>query len=117
MHSTKKFARLAAVGIASAGLVVSANTSATAVGWPGAFAYTNHTATVRADKTTSSAKLDTIPGDEGRKCGVSDCRTHRGGSYTCWSGGPRGNTWVAVLHHGSRLGWVAAKCVTFQRFE
>lgn len=52
-----------------------------------------------------------------RLCGVSDCEAHAGGSYTCWSGGPKGNTWVTVLYNGSHLGWVAEKCVNFGRIE
>lgn len=109
---------LAAVAaMAGALLVATSATPATAEGWPGAFAYTNHTATVRADTSTSSAKLDTIPGDEGRQCVSESCVTKTGGSYTCWTGGPSGRTWVAVLTKNGRLGYVAAKCVTFQRFK
>ncbi len=114
-----RFARplTAVAAIASASLIVTSTPASAEDSWPGAFPYRGHTATVRAATNTGSAKLDTIPDLQGRQCVSNTCATKTGGSYTCWSGGPSGKTWVAVLTKNGRLGYVAAKCVTFGRFK
>jgi hypothetical protein len=108
---------MAVAGAVATAVLMPMSTPASAVGWPGAYAYDDRTATVRAAPNTGAASLDTIRDNDGRKCVLSNCGTGTGGSYTCWSGGPRGNTWVAVYTSGGRHGFVAAKCVTFQRYE
>ncbi|MGW1374110.1 hypothetical protein ACWD6P_07470 [Streptomyces sp. NPDC002446] len=87
------------------------------VEWGGVFTHPKHAATLRAERSSASASVGTIAKNSERKCARSDCQLKTGSSYTCWSGGPQGKTWVAVLNAQNRLGWVAARCVTIQRIE
>ncbi|TWG04753.1 hypothetical protein FHX80_113224 [Streptomyces brevispora] len=88
----------------------------TAAGWPGVWPYNGHTATVRASRSTGAAKVGTVT-SSGRKCAENLCQAYSGGSYTCWSGGPSGNSWIGVLDSSNRVGWVAAKCVGVSRWS
>ncbi|MBO0917282.1 hypothetical protein [Streptomyces laculatispora] len=90
--------------------------TATARTWPGVWPYNGHTATVRASRSTGAAKTGTVT-SAGRKCSEDLCQAYSGGSYTCWSGGPSGNSWIGVLDSKNRLGWVAAKCVGVSRWS
>ncbi|GAA2644348.1 hypothetical protein GCM10010307_48580 [Streptomyces vastus] len=70
-----------------------------------------HPFSIRASASTSSAKIATVRDADIRvPCTTTPCTGKDGGSYTCWSGGPRDNVWLKVKL-GSRLGWVAGRCV------
>ncbi len=87
--------------------------------WGGAFAFREHSANVRAQASTGSERIDTMVWrDGGRRCYQSECTSVPGGSYTCWSGGPTGNRWIAVYNKTrTRVGWIAQRCAMFERIE
>lgn len=69
-----------------------------------------HSVNVRSSTSTGSTKVDTIGSCGTRKCYYETCDKITGGSYTCWSGGPSGNTWV-TLNIGGTKRYVAHECV------
>lgn len=117
MKTTRKLARITATGVATLGIVTAMGATATTAGAvaadrAGVWAVDGHSFTIRADASTSSAKLATIS-NPGTKiaCTHTPCvRNSSGGSYTCWRGGPSDNDWLKVVW-GNRSGWVAAACV------
>ncbi|WP_028802886.1 hypothetical protein [Streptomyces sp. 142MFCol3.1] len=112
MRSARKFARLAAIGAASAGLAFSFGPTASAAEQAGVWMRDGHAFTIRTSASTTAAKIVTVTSPDTRvPCTTTPCtRNNSGGSYTCWSGGPRDNDWVKVRWAG-RTGWVAIMCV------
>lgn len=117
MHSTKKFARLAAVGMASLGLVATLSSTASAEDVrAGVWVKDGHAFSIRTSPSTTASRIATISNPDTRvPCTTTNCtRDNSGGSYTCWSGGPHDNDWLKVRWAG-RTGWVAALCVEVGR--
>lgn len=109
--------RIAAVGAASLGLVISASSMASAdTVRAGVWMKSGHYFNIRASASTSSATVHTITDPKARvPCTTTGCtRNSNGGSYKCWSGGPSGNDWLKVKWDG-KTGWVAAACVEVGR--
>jgi hypothetical protein len=76
----------------------------------------SHAVTVRDARSTTSTKVGTIKAHDSLGCvGDTSCTIKTGGSYTCWSGGPSGNTWVHVLWGDTYPAWVARECVSIGR--
>ncbi|MFJ2888779.1 hypothetical protein ACIO53_22315 [Streptomyces sp. NPDC087305] len=111
MRTSSAIKRLAVLGMASIGLVVSLGSAASA-DQAGVWMTDGHSFKIRSSASTSSTVLYSIT-DSGTRvpCTTTPCtRDNSGGSYTCWSGGPSGNDWVKVSW-GGKTGWVAILCV------
>ncbi|MFH9979874.1 hypothetical protein ACH4ND_11590 [Streptomyces sp. NPDC017179] len=127
INSTRKFIRLAAVGVASAGLVVSMTTTATAntdaatgsvaaQEWGGGW-NNQRDVTIRESPTTTSKAVGTLKKGKIVKCWVAGCSgTHNGGAYKCTSTSPTEKDWHEVLWNGKKA-WAASRCLEWGRVE
>jgi hypothetical protein len=111
MRKSSAIKQLAALAMASMGIVVSMSSTASAE-QAGVWMKDGHYFKIRSSASTSSTSLHTITDSRTRvPCTTTPCtRNNSGGSYTCWSGGPAGNDWVKVRWDGI-TGWVAVLCV------
>lgn len=111
MRKSPTVKRLAALGLASTGLLFSMSSAASA-DQAGVWMKDGHGFTVRSTTSTSSRVVHTVTDPHFRvPCTTTPCtRENDGGSYRCWNGGPSGNDWVKVKIDGT-TGWVAVLCV------
>ncbi|MFE2068524.1 SH3 domain-containing protein [Streptomyces sp. NPDC059467] len=125
MHSARKFIRLAAVGVASVGLAVSMNASATAAGettvrataqeWGGGW-NDQRDVSIREKPSTTARKVGTLKKGQIVKCWVSGCSAVDGGSYKCTSTSPTENRWHEVRWNGKKA-YAATSCLEWGRVE
>ncbi|WP_148000016.1 hypothetical protein [Streptomyces sp. uw30] len=130
MHKARKFARLAAVGVASVGLVVTMNSSATAdvgtaatadaltfsaAGWDwGGGSNDDRDVSIREKPSTTSRKVGTLKKGKIVKCWVAGCSAVDGGSYKCTSTSPTEKRWHEVRWNGKKA-YAATSCLTWGR--
>ncbi|MFJ8004440.1 SH3 domain-containing protein [Streptomyces fagopyri] len=126
MSRTAMAARLAAVGIASLGLVATMNSaasaapeagrvSATAQEWGGGWNDTRDV-TIREKPSTTARKVGTLTKGDRVKCWVSGCSSVTGGTYKCTSGSPTEKQWHEVRWAG-RKAYAATRCLEWGRVE
>ena len=127
MYRARKFARLAAVGVASVGLVGSMSAAATAdtgtgtraaavQEWGGGW-NNDRDVSIREKPSTSASKVGTLKKGKIVKCWVAGCSgTHNGGSYKCTSSSPSEKDWHEVQWNGKKA-WAASRCLEWGRVE
>ncbi|MFE7166947.1 hypothetical protein [Streptomyces sp. NPDC057616] len=127
MHKARKFARLAAVGVASVGLVASMNavatadagtvkpTAAAAQEWGGGW-NNDRDVSIREKPSTTARKVGTLKKGKIVKCWVSGCSAVDGGNYKCTSSSPTEHRWHEVRWNGKKA-YAATSCLEWGRVE
>ncbi|MFC5217859.1 hypothetical protein [Streptomyces coerulescens] len=133
MYNTRKFARLAAVGLASVGLVATMNGAATAAPgttaraadaltisaaaqeWGGGW-NNDRDVSIREKPSTTSRKVGTLKKGKIVKCWVAGCSAVDGGSYKCTSTSPTEKRWHEVRWNGKKA-YAATRCLEWGRVE
>ncbi|MET9764673.1 hypothetical protein ABZ016_37340 [Streptomyces sp. NPDC006372] len=122
-----KITRLAMVGIASVGLMVTMNSGASAApvssagtvtvqDWGGGWSDVRDVS-IREKPSTTARKVGTLKKGKIVKCWVAGCSgTHNGGAYKCTSSSPTEKDWHEVRWNGKKA-WAASRCLEWGRVE
>ncbi|MEU0070573.1 hypothetical protein ABZ027_13690 [Streptomyces sp. NPDC006332] len=127
MYKARKFARLAAVGVASVGLAFTMNGAATAdtatvkaapataQDWGGGW-NNDRDVSIREKPSTTARKVGTLKKGKIVKCWVAGCSAVDSGSYKCTSSSPTEKRWHEVRWNGKKA-YAATSCLEWGRVE